>query len=257
MLHVCAAQFSCTVFIFSSDASHLSSLISSPGSFIPHLLHSLSIILLYSLSFHVAHHFHSSHLVFFYLHSSFSSRGLLGTLPPFLFPSFYFCYSLFCPICLVVLLPAVAAHSLDPAYVSIVTLTSSFLCLTSLNFSSFVSTSPSASPPWLVTMLHARECPITASLTLSALCLWPFALCTSNGRGVIHWLICWQPVWQGISFVSLPTMLLLSVCVSERESVNVSVSLCIWNMFVKLCVYVSVCVCCSMSTGHPSIKLIL
>lgn len=194
---------------------------------------------------------------FFYLHSNFSSRGLLGTLPPFLCLSFYFCYSLFCPICLVVLLPAVAAHSLDPAYVSIVTLTSSFLCLTSLNFSSFVSTSPSASPPWLVTMLHARECPITASLTLSALCLWPFALCTSNGRGVIHWLICWQPVWQGISFVSLPTMLLLSVCVSEWESVNVSVSLCIWNMFVKLCVYVSVCVCCSMSTGHPSIKLIL
>lgn len=59
-------------------------------------------------------------------------------------------------------------------------------------------------------------------LSLSLPCLWPFALCTSNGWGVIHWLICWQPVWQGISFVSLLTMLLHSVCVCQREGERVS-----------------------------------
>ncbi len=75
-------------------------------------------------------------------------------------------------------------------------------------------------------------------------------LCTSNGWGVIHWLICWQPVWQGISFVSLPTMLPLSMCASERESkkkarresesMSIRASVCIQIMFLKLCTY-SVC----------------
>lgn len=113
-------------------------------------------------------------------------------------------------------------------------------------------------PEYFLPVLH------TLALSLSLPCLWPFALCTSNGWGVIHWLICWQPVWQGISFVSLPTMLLPSVCVSERASGGKKTEwpVCMWNMFVKLClcdwgVSVGLRVCCSMSNECSGIKLIL
>ena len=100
-----------------------------------------------------------------------------------------------------------------------------YLCTSWPVFIFFSFPSPLTYPPLVAPIPYSRICPNTASLTLCLTlsspplplpCLWPFALCTSNGWGVIHWLICWQPVWQGISFVSLPTMLLLSVCVSER-----------------------------------------
>lgn len=135
-----------------------------------------------------------------------------------------------------------------------VTLTSFFAQFNQPMFFFFSLSSLLTYPLLVAPMPYASICPITASLTLCLTlsspplclpCLWPFALCTSNGWGVIHWLICWQPVWQGISFVSLPTMLPLSVCVSERESgketereresMSVGASVCIQNMFVKLC----------------------
>lgn len=130
----------------------------------------------------------------------FPSLPLAFSLYPF--PFRYCRYYLFSPVCLIILFPFFWQQiSLTqspfflirtplPQRLLRITFTSALHCFNSIFFV-ILSLSFNLSS---ISRRYASICPITASLTLCLplllSCLWPSALCTSNGWGVIHWLIC-------------------------------------------------------------------